>query len=120
MGCVTLVYLTLGGNILEAWLGAKFDQKSKYILQIISLGLIPYAVASISTSLIHSHGSSNLTTIVNMAMFMPAIAGIYVLVKYFGPVGAAAAWTIRILIEAICFYAIARWKISKLKNVAPC
>lgn len=114
MGCVAVGYLVFGNYVLSVWLDKKLDGDSVRVLQIICLGLAPYAVASLSTSLIHSRGSSDLTAIVNMMMFFPSLVLLYFSIKYFGIVGAAVTWLIRILLEAISFFCIALCQIKNL------
>jgi O-antigen/teichoic acid export membrane protein len=114
MGCVALGYLSLGHYVLSIWLDKKLDGDSVRVLQIICLGLAPYAVASLSTSVIHSRGSSELTAIVNMLMFFPSLALLYFSIKYFGVIGASVTWLIRILLEAISFFYIALRQIKNL------
>lgn len=114
MGCVAAGYLVFGNYVLSIWLEKKLDGESARVLQIICLGLVPYAVASLSTSLIHSRGSSDLTAIVNMMMFFPSLALLYFSIKYFGVVGAAGTWLTRILLEAVSFFCIAIRQINNL------
>ncbi|RZJ28574.1 MAG: flippase, partial [Chryseobacterium sp.] len=113
MACVTAVYILLGSQILSLWLGKNLNEESSNVLKIVSIGLAPYAVASLSTSFIHSRGNSKLTAVVNMVMFFPSLALLYFSIKLFGPTGAAATWVTRIIIEAFSFFWISMRQLKK-------
>lgn len=117
MGCVVLGYILAGDYVLSIWLNKNLDGDSISVLKIVCLGLVPYAIASLSTSLIHSRGASNLTAIVNILMFFPSLAMLYFSIKYFGVLGAAVTWVVRILIEAISFFGISLSQIKKLSKI---
>ncbi len=109
MASTTLCYLLFGGKVLALWLGHALEPDAISVLQIISLGLAPYSVASVSTSFIHSRGLSKVTALVHTAAFFPSLGLVYGLIHSYGLLGAAAAWVIRITFEAAIFSWIA-WK----------
>jgi O-antigen/teichoic acid export membrane protein len=116
MACVTIGYFLIGSRILSLWLGTSLNEESVHVLKIISIGLAPYAIASLSTSFIHSKGNSKLTALVNIVMFFPSLLLLYFSIKLFGPIGAAFTWVTRIVIEAISFYWISLWQIGLLSK----
>lgn len=86
----------LGGNMaLHLWLGPAFAEQSGPILSVLCLGLLFNAVAHIPYALLHGIGRVDITTKVQLAELPFYLGVLWLLVNAFGPLGAAAAWTLR-------------------------
>lgn len=111
MMIVTLVLYVAGPAILEIWLGEKMDPRSGPIIKILSLGLVPYTVGTLCTSLLHSYGRTDITAKIHLIEF-PFFCGlIFHMVNSYGLAGAASAWTIRVTCDAV-FLLLATAKVA--------
>lgn len=98
---VTLILMFLGGDILSLWLKGNANEESIKILKVLSLGLIPYTVGTLSVSLLHAYGRSEVTAKLNLLEFPVFLCLVYFFVEYWGLVGAAYAWVTRVTLDAV-------------------
>jgi O-antigen/teichoic acid export membrane protein len=115
MSCVAISYLMFGNYIISIWLDQKLGFTSVEVLEVMCLGLAPYAVATLSTSFIHSQGLSKWTAIVNITMFVPSLLMLYFSIKHLGAFGAAITWVLRIFLEAVSFFLLS---LHQIKNIS--
>ena len=84
---------------LTVWLSPTFAQKSIVVVLILLVGVYFNGLSQIPYTLVQSQGKPKLTALfhlVELAIYIPLI---WILVKYFGLVGAAFAWIIRVIID---------------------
>lgn len=104
---VTFVFVLFGDDILSLWLKNNANEESIKILKILSLGLIPYTVGTLSVSLLHAYGRSEVTAKLNLLEFPVFLCLVYFFVDHWGLVGAAYAWAIRVTMDAIIVFLFA-------------
>ena len=97
--CSLAVALAYPG--LRIWISADFAQSAMPIVVILSVGIWLNSIASIPYTFIHSIGNAKITALIHMAELGIYFLLLYVLVKQFGLVGAALAWTIRVGIDLV-------------------
>ena len=91
--------IALAGFILRIWLGPEFALQSRLVLQILSLGFLISALAYVPYSYLQGLGRADLPTkfqLIETAVFIPLL---WFGVLRFGINGAAAACTIRVLLD---------------------
>lgn len=91
----------LASPMLDLWLGAPYGAESANILRILLLGFVFNSLAQIPFSRIQALGKSRLTAMIHLAELLPYLAILAALVYSFGLVGAAVAWTLRVIVDML-------------------
>ena len=86
-------------NILDLWLGSQFALKSTLIFQVLVLGLIFNSIAQVPFTSIQAQGGSKVTAVLHLFEVIPYVLLLLYLIQYYGLLGAAWAWTIRMFID---------------------
>lgn len=86
-------------NILDLWLGSQFALKSTIIFQVLILGLIFNSIAQVPFTSIQAQGGSKVTAVLHLLEVIPYVLLLLYLIQYYGLLGAAWAWTIRMFID---------------------
>ncbi len=97
---VALALAAFAREGLGLWLGAEFALKGAPVVRVIAVGLLLNALARIAFWLIQGVGRPDLPAkfhVLEMALYLPLL---WWATKSFGIVGAAAAWTARITLDA--------------------
>jgi O-antigen/teichoic acid export membrane protein len=106
----TLLVLALfAKQILRWWLGADFANQSTLTLQILAVGMLISSVALIPFSLLQGVGRPDLTGIFSLVELLFQAGSCWWLVKRFGISGAALAWTLRAVLDAILMFGAVFW-----------
>jgi O-antigen/teichoic acid export membrane protein len=101
----TLLVLALfARQILRVWLGPDFAIQSALTLQILALGMLINSVALVPFSLLQGVGRPDLTGIFSVIEFLFQIVMCWILVRRFGIAGAALAWTLKALLDALLMF----------------
>lgn len=85
--------------ILSLWLGREYGENSYQIFQILILGLVVNGFAQIPFASIQAKGFSKITAYIHLAEFFPYLILLIFMINYVGLIGAAIAWTIRVVID---------------------
>lgn len=86
-------------SILSLWLGKEYGEHSYKIFQILIIGLIINSFAQVPFASIQAKGLSKVTAYIHLAEFLPYLVLLVYMINYFGLIGAAIAWTIRITVD---------------------
>lgn len=106
---VSFVIIVFAPEILTAWIGSEFAAQSIDIVRILAAGLLFNAAAQIPSTMLHAVGRPDLNAKFHMIELPMVILLNAALLSIFGIVGAAMAWSIRVLIDAILlFVAVAK------------
>ncbi|EKQ7210249.1 TPA: flippase [Citrobacter freundii] len=92
--------------ILNVWVGATYADKSSTILQILLIGFAFNAYAQIPFATIQASGKAKITAIIHCIEIVPYLALLYWMINHYGLVGAAVAWTMRVIIDFIILFSI--------------
>ena len=103
-------------NLLQAWLGAEYVQKATLVTRLLIIGVAASALSLIPFSLVQAAGKPKLTGIMHLAEMPVYLLVLYVFVSKWGIVGAAAAWMLRAVVDAVVLFAI--WGIVCKGNIA--
>ncbi len=104
-----LVLAVFAKPVLHLWLGADFAAQSAVALQFLALGMLINSVALIPFSLVQGVGRPDLTGIFSLVEFVFQAGACWLLVKSFGISGAAFAWLLRSLLDAILMFGAVFW-----------
>lgn len=92
-------------DILALWINVEFADNSARLLQIFALGVAINALATIPFTLIQSAERPKWTAMIHLAEVVPFLAILWWATSAYGPVGAALAWLVRIVIDTIAMFA---------------
>jgi O-antigen/teichoic acid export membrane protein len=98
--------MLLGHEGLRLWMGLQFAQNSTHVAEILMVGVLVNAMARIPFSFVQSAGYANWTAMTHLIELPFYIAALWWLLKLYGIAGAAYAWTGRVCIDTIVFYAL--------------
>jgi O-antigen/teichoic acid export membrane protein len=104
-----LMLAVFARQVLLWWLGAEFARQSTPALQILALGMLVNSVALIPFSLLQGVGRPDLTGLFSLFEFLFQVAACWLLVRHFGITGAALAWTLRALLDALLTFGAVFW-----------
>jgi O-antigen/teichoic acid export membrane protein len=92
---------------LRIWVGADFADHSAPTLQILAVGLALNALSQIPANLLDAVARPDLRAKVFAAYLLPYLIALWLLVHYFGILGAAIAWAARGAVELSLFLFLA-------------
>jgi O-antigen/teichoic acid export membrane protein len=106
----TLLVLALfAKQVLRWWLGPEFAAQSTLTLQILAVGMLINSLALIPFSLLQGVGRPDLTGVFSLLEFLFQAGSCWILVRHFGISGAALAWTLRSLLDALLSFGAVFW-----------
>ncbi len=95
---------------LSLWLGSAFAEKSWGIVCVMALGLLLNGVAHVPFAAVQASGDARKTAYLHLFELAIYIPVLYLSMKYFGLIGAAIAWTVRVAIDLIMLLSYAKNK----------
>jgi O-antigen/teichoic acid export membrane protein len=101
-----LATLMFGNMGLRLWMGPDFAAQSTQVAYILVLGVFINSMARIPFSLVQSAGHADWTAMTHLIELPIYILAVWWLLAAYGISGAACAWTARVLIDTIVFYAL--------------
>jgi O-antigen/teichoic acid export membrane protein len=90
--------------VLTAWLGESYGRKSTPACYILLVGLVFNGIAAVSAWLCFASGRAGLVARYRWFEVVPYLVVAPLLVAKFGIVGAAAAWTVRTVVDSAILY----------------
>ncbi len=102
--CVLPVYAILsafGGDILKFWINQEFATAGAIPAAILCAGMFANSVARLPHAVLQGRGRADLTAIFHMLELPFYFALLFLLISKYGLIGAAAAWTGRVLLDFI-------------------
>lgn len=100
---IMLVIMTFAYDGLELWLGTEFAENGFTILQWLTVGVFVNSLARVPFALIQGAGRPDIIAITHLLELPLYLVLLWWLLKVYGIEGAAAAWTIRIIIDTVIF-----------------
>lgn len=101
MFLVMLLLQIWGAYAMNFWLGNDYVLVLGEYTKILSYGLIPYTVGTMSLSFLHSIDRVDLTAKIHVVEFPIFLGVIYFLVSAYGVHGACWAWVLRVSIDSL-------------------
>lgn len=103
-GPIVLICFLFSEHILALWLGENFKGLPSLILRILLIGFLFNCFAQIPFTLIQAAGKSKVTASLHMSELFPYLILLFVFVKYYGIIGAAIAWTSRMIVDSLILF----------------
>lgn len=94
-------------QLLSFWMGEDFAIRSYAIVQWLLLGVMINGFAHIPFALLHSAGRADLTAKLHALELLAYLALLVGFVSSYGVLGAALAWTARIMLDTALLYTVA-------------
>ncbi len=98
---ITLMGFALASDFLRWWVGPDFAQSSSVVLQILSVGFLFNALAQMPATALQAAGHPNVMAKFHMLEILPTLGLAALLISFFGLVGAACAFTTRVIIDCL-------------------
>jgi O-antigen/teichoic acid export membrane protein len=106
---VILLVVVLASDGLKLWLGPEFARQSTPVLQWLAAGMFINCLASVPFAAVQSSGKPDLTAKLHLIELPAYVAMLFWLTKTHGIEGAAIAWTVRSLLDAVVLFGLANW-----------
>lgn len=96
---VLAVLIYIMPDLLHLWVGEYVDDTSVQVGRILCIGVFFNAIGSMYFSLCHAYGKTKLTAMLHLVELPIFVAALYILIGYYGVVGAALAWVLRVALD---------------------
>lgn len=103
IGGIAIILAGLVDFIFPLWLGDQMPAQASEVGKVLCLGLVPYAVGTMYVALIHAHGRPDITAKCHVLEFIIVLPFLYWVITHHGVLGAAWAWTGRLVLETAAF-----------------
>jgi O-antigen/teichoic acid export membrane protein len=111
--------IIFGKGFLVLWMGSSFASHAGPIVEILMIGAWANGVAFIPFLLLQAQGRPDLTAKIHAIELLPFIGVLWFLLQRFGLPGAALAWVIRVVIDAVLIFGAARFSLWHIKRLMP-
>jgi O-antigen/teichoic acid export membrane protein len=99
-----LVIGVAGPLLLRLWLGPTFAEHGAMAIRILAVGVFVNALAHVPAGIITAMGRPDVVAKFHMAELVFHVPAAWFLITRFGVPGAAAAWTLRVIVDAILLF----------------
>jgi len=112
IGPIVIILLLFAEQLLQLWLGTDFAVQSATVLQILAVGVLINSLGQIPYVLLQGVGRPDIPAKFHL-LELPLYLGMaWGLISHWGIVGAAIAWVLRVVLDALLLF-IAAFKICK-------
>jgi O-antigen/teichoic acid export membrane protein len=108
MAPIAIGAIALGADFLRVWMGVEFARNSAAVLQILAGAVFLNALSKPPYSLIQAAGRPDVTALFHLAELVLYLPLLYILMLRYGVAGVAAAWSLRVLLDAVLLRRYAR------------
>lgn len=116
---LVLAVVAFSPEVLQIWLGAEFSNNSTSVLQWLALGVLINSLAQVPYALIQGGGRPDQTAKLHLIELPFYLAGLWWAVGQFGIVGAAVTWSVRVAVDAILLFLLARRLLPQTELITP-
>jgi O-antigen/teichoic acid export membrane protein len=97
--CFTIFFGSFLG--LSIWINKDFANHSWIIASVLSIGLFFNSISQIPFTAIQAHGEVNITSIIHVIEFIFYVPLLYFALHYYGLIGAAGVWSLRVFSDYV-------------------
>jgi O-antigen/teichoic acid export membrane protein len=105
---VVVCTLMFAQMFLGVWLGAEFAANSRGVFQILSAGVLFNSLAVVPFTAIQAAGRADLSAKAHLVELPLYLLTLWFLVRHFGIEGVAFAWLLRVVLDYLLMFSIAR------------
>ena len=102
---IVLILLTFSYEIMNLWLGNNFAEKSTFVMQMLSIGVLLNSLAYIPFTYLQGIGRPKIPALVILIELPFYIGAMWFAINYWGINGAAVVWLFRIVIDTAIMFA---------------
>lgn len=99
-----LAVIAVCPEVLGLWLGAEAAAEAGRAAQWLTIGVFASSLGSLSFALVQATGRADLTAKLHLLELPFYMGALWLLTSRYGAVGAAIAWTGRMLIDSMCLW----------------
>jgi len=101
---ILLVGIVAGNWLMVLWMGPAFAGMSATVLSVLLVGFVFNSLAQVPFASIQSRGYARITAYIHLFELVPYLVMLFYLIKGYGILGAAYAWTIRMAVDCILLF----------------
>jgi O-antigen/teichoic acid export membrane protein len=101
-----LIVILFAEEGLSLWLGPEFAQHGAPVAQWLAIGQLISAMAAMPYALLQAAGRPDLTARLHLLELPVYLVLVWLLIATWGITGAAAAWTLRVLIDTLLLFVL--------------
>jgi O-antigen/teichoic acid export membrane protein len=101
---IVIPIAVLSSDLMVIWMGADFAENSAVVLAWIAVGVLVNSLAQVPFTLIQAAGRPDITAKFHLLEVIPYLGLLYYLIVYYGIIGAAIAWSLRVTADAIMLF----------------
>ncbi|WP_413528579.1 flippase [Rahnella inusitata] len=118
VGCLPVVIMGIifSEKILYLWMGKDYAEHSTNILSILLVGFFFNAMAQIPFATIQSVGKAKLTALLHCLEVIPYLVLLYYSLHMYGLIGAAYAWSLRVIIDCLALVLISNKCVDRYRS----
>jgi O-antigen/teichoic acid export membrane protein len=105
---MALVIVSFARQGIDIWLGKEFSENSARVLQLLTIGVFINGLSQIPFYLIQSADRPDLTAKLHLIELPFYLASVWWMTQTFGIEGTAIVWSVRVLVDALFLFKIAR------------
>lgn len=105
---ICLAAAALAYPVLSVWISAGFAQAALPVVLVLCAGVWINSIALVPYTLLHAKGNPRLTAIFHLTELLIYCLALWVLSSWFGLLGAALAWVMRVLLDLVLLQLAAR------------
>jgi O-antigen/teichoic acid export membrane protein len=89
---------------LRLWLGETFAQHGASVLQLLAVGVLINCMSVVPAAMIQGYGRPDIAAKFHMLEMPLYLVALWSMLHWYGIVGAAIAWTVRVTVDAILLF----------------
>ena len=103
-GFFACFFLFLGRPFLRAWMGVEFADRSAPVLGILAIGGLFNAMARPAITALQGVGKPHIPLVLQIVELVLYLPSAYFLIRGYGMIGAAEAWSGRVIVDALLLH----------------
>lgn len=116
---VSFACLVVIEPFLRLWIGTAFANEAAQTAHVLVIGVWANALARIPFTSLLSRGRPDLIAKIHLAEIVPYLLLLYLSLTSFGIVGAAIAWTTRVLVDGVALMALSHFGLKAVARLLP-
>lgn len=99
--------------ILPWWIGPTLPEESVLIGQLLCVGIFANSIGSMYFAFVHAHGRADITAMMHIFELPLFLISLYLLICWLGVIGAALAWSARMIVDTALLFGVCKILLSK-------
>lgn len=113
MGILIPIAIVFSADILRVWVGKEYAREATTAFQILLAGIFACSISIVPHNLLQAIGRADIPAKIHLAEFIVFSGLAFLLIRKYGIVGAASAWSLRLIVEMVILISYSR-RIAKV------